>query len=98
MPPSAEALADEEGSPFTIVGGDAGPVMAVLHTVDPPSGPPGGAGRTNLYFHVPAEPSLSEGTYRIRHERLPAFRARVERVEAGGRTPEDAGYRAVVAP
>lgn len=95
-PPSPDALTAETESTFTIEGPDGTNTEAVLHTVDAPADRWEGAGRTNLYFDVDAPMELSEGIYRIEHPRLSAFRARIEPVEAGGRRPDQTGYRAVV--
>lgn len=95
-PPSPDALDAETESTFIIEGPDGTNGEAVLHTVDAPAERREGTGRTNLYFDVPAPSELSEGIYRVEHPRLPAFRARVEPVKAGGRRPDQIGYRAVV--
>lgn len=95
-PPAPDDFTAETESPFTIERPDGTNAKAVLHTVDAPAEWREGTGCTNLYFDVPARLELSEGVYRITHPRLPAFRARIEPVEAGGRRPDQSGYRAVV--
>jgi hypothetical protein len=95
-PPSPEAFRDEVETAFTIERSDADDVAAELHTVDPPAEWRDEGGCVNLYFDVPAHRDLRGGTYRVRHPRLDGFRARFERVQAGGREPDRTGYRAVV--
>lgn len=84
------AFADEEGTQFTIEVPEAEDLEALLHTIDHENG------HINLYFQIPINRALRNGTYRVQHSRLGGFEARFEQVQAGGREPDQVGYRAVV--
>jgi len=93
---SASAFVDEENTVFMIEGLGEKDVEALLHTVDPPAEGTQTDGRINLYFQVPVDSALEEGSYRVKHPHLPAFEAWFEQVQAGGATPDQNGYRAVL--
>lgn len=94
--PSPDALDDEKETTFVVQAPEAGAVTAWLHTVDRPAEGRVGTERTTLYFDVPGGCDLHGCTCRVSHPRLDSFRARFERVRAGGRQPTRDGYRAVI--
>lgn len=93
---SPDALNGKKETAFTVHPPNAGTVTAWLHTVDLPAEGRVGTDRATLYFDVPCGGDLHEETCYVCHPRLEPFRARFERVQAGGRYPTRTGYRAVV--